>query len=113
MSSSGNPPLERRPEWRLTGVIFFALIALIILWATFRILWHFVTPILLGAMLVTLTQPLYRRLRARMHNRPALAASVMLLAITFLLVIPLFLIAIALVHEANNLIDNMQSGEAR
>src|SRR5207248_1206781 len=56
---------------------------------------------------------LYRRLCARMRNRSALAAGVMLLAITFLLVIPLFLIAIALVHQANNLIAAMQSGEAR
>lgn len=113
MSSSGTPPLERRPEWRLTGVIFFGFIALIILWATFRIIWPFITPILFGAMLVTLTHSLYRRLCARMRNRSALAAGVMLLAITFLLVIPMFLIAIALVHEANNLIAAMQSGEAR
>src|SRR5438270_5070247 len=37
----------------------------------------------------------------------------MLIGITFLLVIPLFLVAIALVHEANNLITGLQSGEAR
>jgi len=113
MTSSGNPPLERRPEWRLTGVIFFALIALVILWLTFRIVWPFATPILLGAMLVTLTYSIYKRLLARVRNRSWLAAIIMLLGITFLLVIPLFLITIALVHEANNLIANLQSGEAR
>src|SRR5581483_39928 len=99
MASSGNPPLERRPEWRLTGVIFFGLVALLILWATFRILWPFATPILLGAILVTLTHSLYVRVRARMHGRSWLAALIMLLGITFLLVIPMFLITIALVHE--------------
>src|SRR5438067_11807406 len=109
MSSSGNPPLERRPEWRLTGVIFFALIALIIPWATFRIIWPFVTPILLGAMLVTLTHTLFRRLRARMRNRSALAASVVLRAFTFLLVSPLFLAGIALVHQSTNLVAAVQS----
>ena len=113
MTSSGNPPLERRPEWRLTGIIFFGLIALIVLWATFRIVWPFVTPVLLGAILVTLTHSLYVRLRTRVHNRSWLAATIMLFGVTFLLVIPLFLIAIALVHEANGLIQDMQSGGAQ
>lgn len=113
MTASGNPPLERRPEWRLTGVIFFGVIALLVLWATFRIIWPFITPILLGAILVTLTYSLYQRLLPRMRNRRWLAAAIMLVGITFLLVIPLFLIAIALVHEANNVIAGMQSGEAR
>ena len=113
MTSSGNPSLERRPEWRLTGVIFFGLIAILILLATFRIVWPFVTPILLGAMVVTLTHSLYVRLRERMRGRSWLAALIMLLGVTFLLAIPLFLIAIALVHEANSLIESMQSGEAQ
>lgn len=113
MTSSGNPPLERRPEWRMTGVIFFGLIAAVVLWAAFRIIWPFATPILLGAMTVTLTYPMYRRLLTRLRNRSWLAAMIMLLGVTFLLVIPLFLITIALVHEANNVIAGLQSGEAR
>lgn len=113
MTSSGNAPLERRPEWRLTGVIFFGLIAIVVLLATFRILRPFLTPILLAAMVVTLTHRLYLRLRERTRKRSWLAATIMLFGITFLLVIPLFLIAIALVHEANMLMQNMQSGEAK
>ena len=113
MTSSGNPTLERRPEWRLTGVIFFGLIALVVLLATFRIIRPFLTPLLLGAMLVTLTHSLYLRLRDRVKGRSWVAATIMLFGITFLLVIPLFLITIALVHEANGLIQNLQSGEAR
>jgi len=113
VTSSGNPPLERRPEWRLTGVIFFGLIAIVILIATARILRPFITPILLGAMLVTLSHSLYLRLRGRVGNRSWVAAIIMLFGITFLLVIPMFLIAIALVHEANGLLQNLQSGEAR
>src|SRR6202011_4970686 len=57
--------------------------------------------------------PLYRRLKTRLRERSWLAAIVMLLGITFLLIIPMFFIAIALVHEANMLIQNLQSGEAR
>jgi predicted PurR-regulated permease PerM len=105
--------MERRPEWRLAGVIFFGLVALVILWATFRIIWPFLTPILLAAMVVTLTHGLYVRLRQRMRDRSALAATIMLIGITFLVVIPLFLITIALVHEANLLIADFQSGETR
>ena len=105
--------LERRPEWRLAGIIFFGLFALLILWATFRIIWPFLTPLLVAAILVTLTHSLYLRLRDRMRGRSALAAITMLLGITFLLVIPLFLITIALVYEANTVIEGMRSGEAR
>src|SRR5712692_120011 len=105
--------LERRPEWRLTGTIFFGLLALLILWAAFRILWPFLTPLLVAAILVTLTHSLYVRLRDRLRGRSALAAITMLLGITFLLVIPLFFITIALVHQANTLIQDFQSGEAR
>src|SRR5437870_1368833 len=105
--------LERRPEWRLAGIIFFGLFALLILWATFRIIWPFLTPLLVAAILVTLTHSLYLRLRDRMRGRSAIAAITMLLGITFLLVIPLFLITIALVYEANTVIEGMRSGEAR
>lgn len=105
--------IERRPEWRLTGIIFFGLIALLVLWATFRIVGPFITPLLIAAILVTLSYPLYLRVRARVRNRSSLAAITMLLGITFLLIIPLFLITIALVHEANTVIQSLQSGEAK
>ena len=75
MTSSGNPPPERRPEWRLTGIIFFGVIALAVLWATFRIIWPFITPILLGAMTVTLTYGLSKRLCMRMRNRTSLVVA--------------------------------------
>lgn len=102
-----------RPQWRLAGIIFFSLIALLILWAAFRIVWPFVTPILVAAMLVTLTFNLYRRLRARLRGSAPVAAIIMLFGITFLLVIPIFIIALLLVHQASGLVQNMQSGEAQ
>jgi predicted PurR-regulated permease PerM len=102
-----------RREWRLAGIIFFSLIALLVLWATFRIIWPFATPILLAAMLVTLTFNLFTRLRVRLRGSSALAAIIMLFGITFLLVIPFFIIALLLVHQATGLVQNMQSGEAQ
>ena len=102
-----------RREWRLAGIIFFTLIALVVLWATFRILWPFLTPILVAAMLVTLTFPLFLRVRTRVGNRAPAAALLMLLGITVLLVIPIFIISLLLVHQAGGLVQNLQSGEAQ
>ena len=102
-----------RREWRLAGIIFFSLVALLVLWAAFRIVWPFVTPILVAAMLVTLTFRLFIRLRTRLRGSSAFAAIIMLFGITFLLVIPIFIIALLLVHQASGLVQNMQSGEAQ
>ena len=39
---------ERRREWRLAGILFFSLIAMVILWAAARIIWPFISAILIG-----------------------------------------------------------------
>ncbi len=104
---------DRRREWRLAGIIFFTLIALVVLWTAARIVWPFLSAILVGAILVTLTFPTYQRVRARMRGRSSLAAVTMLIAITLVLVIPLFFLALMLVQQANGLMQKMQSGEAQ
>lgn len=106
-------PVERRREWHVAGIIFFALVALLLLWAAFKIIWPFMTAILLGAIVVTLTFPLFRRVRSRMGGRSARAAVVMLLFITFVIVIPATILAILLVQQANTAIESLQSGEAQ
>ena len=83
------PTWSGEPQWRLAGIIFFGLLALLLLYAAFKILWPFMTAILLGAILVILTFNLFRRVRiddrrAARHR----AAIVMLLGITFVIVIP-------------------------
>jgi len=102
---------ERR-EWHLAGIIFFALIALGVLYAAFIILEPFLTPIMLGAVLVTLTYPIYRRVRARLRDGANRAAAVMLLFITFAILLPAFLIIVLLVQEANVVVKHMESGDA-
>ena len=104
---------ERRREWRLAGIIFFSLITLVVLWTAARIIWPFLSAILVGAILVTLTFPTYQRVRARVRGRSGLAAVVMLIGITLVLVIPLFFLAVLLVQQANGLIQRMQGGEAQ
>jgi predicted PurR-regulated permease PerM len=106
-------PLEERPEWRMTGIVFFGLIALIVLWAAFTTIRPFLTPILLGAILVVLTFPTYRRVRDQLHGRPNLAAFIMIVAITFLIILPAFVLVLLLVQQADTLIQHLQSVDAQ
>jgi predicted PurR-regulated permease PerM len=104
---------ERRREWRLAGVIFFSLIAIVVLWTAARIIWPFLSAILVGAILVTLTFPTYVRVRERLKGRSALAAVLMLIGITLVVILPFFLLAVLLVQQANGLIQRLQTGEAQ
>jgi predicted PurR-regulated permease PerM len=107
----GEPP---RREWRMAGIIFFGLIALLLLYAAFMIIWPFVTAILFAAILTTLTFPLYKRVRAKFKkNGSTKGAVVMLIAITLLVIIPMMLLGMLLVQQANTLFANLQSGEAQ
>lgn len=106
-------PIEHKPQWRLTGVIFFGLLALLLLYAAFRIIWPFMTAILLGAILVTLTFGIFRRVRDRLKGSSTKAAVVMLLGTTLLLVIPALVLSIMLVQQANVVVEKLQSGEAQ
>ena len=105
--------LEQRPQWRIAGIIFFGLVFLVLLYAAFRILWPFMTAILLGVILVTLTFGIFQRVRARQKGSSTRAAVVMLLGITVVLVIPTLILAILLVQQANIVVDKLQSGEAQ
>jgi predicted PurR-regulated permease PerM len=105
--------VEGRPQWRLAGIIFFGLVAVLLLYAAFRIIWPFMTAILLGAILVILTFGTFRRVRARLGGRSSAAAFVMLFLTTVVLVIPALIMAILLVQQANIVVDKLQSGEAQ
>jgi predicted PurR-regulated permease PerM len=104
---------ELHREWRLAGIVAFALVALVVLWAAFLILRPFINAILLGAIIVILTHPLYVRLKRRLKGRPGLAAAIMLVAITFLLVLPAVFIALLLVAQANSVIAKLQAADVQ
>jgi predicted PurR-regulated permease PerM len=108
-----NAPAERRREWRITGIIFFGIIALIVLWAAFRIISPFLTAIILGAIIVTVTFPMYRKVRARVHGRKHLAATIMLFGITFLIGVPVFVLILLIVQQASGLVERLRTGEAQ
>ena len=110
---SDAPAEERRGTWRLAGVIFFSVIALAVLYAALKIIWPFLTAIILGAIIVTVTFGIFTRVRERLHGRSPAAAGVMLIGITFLLILPVFIIGMLIIQQANTLIHNMQGGEAQ
>ncbi|HEY5610453.1 MAG TPA: hypothetical protein VIL97_04550, partial [Thermoanaerobaculia bacterium] len=74
------------PRQRLALVVF-GVLSLVLLWAAWKILFPFITSILLAAIVVTFTYPLYRRVRERLKGRESAAAWIMLLGITVVLVI--------------------------
>src|SRR4051812_17174507 len=104
---------ERRREWRLAGILFFSLIAIVVLWTAARIIWPFLSAVLIGAILVTLTFPTYLSVRAKIGGRQNLAAVIMLVGITLVLILPFFILTLLLVQQANGLIQHLQSGEAQ
>lgn len=106
-------PVPEQREWRTTGRVAFGLLALALVAATYQILRPFLSAIVLAAILVVLTYPTYERVARRMRGRRGLAALVMLLGVTVLLVLPAFLIGVLLVGQAKALIESLQSGEAR
>ncbi len=104
---------ETQREWRLGGVIFFGILALVLLWAAGMILWPFLSALIVAAIIVTLTYPRYLHVRERLHGRSSAAALVMLLGITLLLILPAFIVGMLVVQQAGVLIQHMRSGEAQ
>ncbi len=105
--------LEERPQWKVAGVVFFTLLSLLLLYAAFKIIWPFMTAILLGAILVTLTFGIFKKVRTRMKGSSNQAAVVMLLGITVIVVIPTLILVMLLIQQANLVVDKLQTGEAQ
>ncbi len=106
-----SPTANLQREWRLAGVIFFGLLALAVLWGAALIIWPFMTAILLAIILVTLTYPTFRRVRTHTRGKSHVAAVIMLIGITLVLVIPAVILSMLLVQQANTVIENLQSPE--
>jgi predicted PurR-regulated permease PerM len=110
------PQAEQLPpkkEWRLAGMIFLGILALALLWASVLILRPFASAIAIAVVIVTLSFPIYRRLRAKFNGKSGWAAIVMLLGITFLIVVPALILSMLLVQQANLVAERMQSVDAQ
>ena len=103
----------RRREWKLGGIIFFSLLAIVILYTAGLILWPFLSAIIIGAVLVTVTFPLFDRVRTKLKGRSSAAAIVMLLGITFVLILPAAILCMLLVQQATTLAQHLQSADAQ
>jgi predicted PurR-regulated permease PerM len=106
-------PTSEKREWRMTGVIFFSVLAIGLLFAAFLIIKPFITAILLGAIIVTLSFGTFRRVRTRMKGSSVKAAVIMLLGITLLIVLPAIVVSSLLAQQASTVVENLQSGDAR
>ena len=104
---------DKRREWPIAGLIAFSFVAVLVLVGAVLILRPFVDAILLGAIIVILTYPIYVRLRQRLNGRSGLAAILMLLGVTFLLVLPAFLVTLLLIAQANTLIERLQNADVQ
>jgi predicted PurR-regulated permease PerM len=75
------------------------------------ILWPFFSAILWATVLAIVFTPLYQRLLSSIGQHPTLAALTTVLIIVILVILPLSLTATAVVQEATNLYERIQSGE--
>ena len=100
---------KRSADWTMENVGFAALVLAV----TAAFAW-LMTPyfgaVLWGLVAAIIFTPLYRRLEIRLGGRKALAASLMLLLIVALVIIPAALLGVSLVQEAAGLYAQIQNG---
>ncbi|MGB8817558.1 MAG: AI-2E family transporter [Rhizobiaceae bacterium] len=89
----------------------FLLLTVIVTLAFAWVLWPFFGAILWGAVVAILFAPLNRRLLVAMPHRTNSAALATIAIVLLIVILPLSLIAIAMVQEAAALYDQIQSGE--
>ena len=96
--------------WKLEDGGFLALILFITL-AFAWLIAPFYSAILWGLIAAIVGEPVYRRLAARFGGRRNLAATLTLLLILALVIVPAILIGISLVQEAASIYIKLESGE--
>jgi predicted PurR-regulated permease PerM len=101
--------MDWRSSGRQSGIIMLMLGAVSV--AFVWILWPFFGPILWGVVLSVIFNPVYQALLARMPRWRNVASSATVLLITIVVVVPLTIIAAALVQEASGLVNRLQSRE--
>jgi len=109
-----NPP--PKPNLARPGkmaMVFFGLFAALILFGVLQILAAYVTPIMLGGVLVTLTYKLYRRLRTRLKERENLSALLMILGVTLLVILPALVLSMVLINQASDVFQRFENTDMK
>jgi len=90
---------------------FFFLILLLITVAFFGLIGSFILGVFWAAVLAIVFDPLYKKVLNRFPEKPALASGLTLIGILLIVIIPLGLVSLALVVEALDISEKIQSGE--
>jgi predicted PurR-regulated permease PerM len=90
-------------------VSFFALLLLTTL-LFFNLVQDFLQPVFWAAVLAILFRPVHRKWQGKLPNHPSIAALLTVLTVLFAVILPLFLVGIAVTNEAINLYEQIASG---
>ncbi len=90
---------------------FFFLLLFLITVAFFGLIGSFALGVFWAAVLAIVFDPLNKRVLARFPNRPSLASGLTLMGVLLVVIIPLGLVSLALVVEALDVSEKIQTGE--
>jgi len=110
------PTPPPKPNFARPGkmaMVFFGFFAALILFGVLKILAAYVTPIILGGVLVTLTYKLYRRLRTRLKERENLSAMLMILGVTLLVILPALVLSMVLINQASDVFQRFENTDMK
>jgi len=74
------------------------------------VIWPFYGAVLWGSAIAILFAPLHRKILARLHGRPNLAAVATLLVIVAIVIVPLIVIGALLVRQAAAVYEHLEAG---
>jgi predicted PurR-regulated permease PerM len=88
-------------------LLLLALVTITFLW----IVQDFLQPVFWAALLALLFHGVHRRLLARIGDRPSLSALLVLMLIVLIVIVPVFLLGIAMTNESAALYERVTSGQ--
>jgi predicted PurR-regulated permease PerM len=89
---------------------FFFFLLLLVTAAFYGLVAAFVKPIFWALILAVLFQPLQHYLLKVIHDRPSLDAFITTTTIVFAVLIPVFLVVLAVAQEAASIVDDLEEG---
>ena len=90
---------------------FFITLLLLVTVAFLWLIQDFMQPVFWAAVLAVIFYPLYQRIRRAVKERDALASVLTVLLILVIVILPLFLVGLAVTREAVGLYQRIASGE--
>jgi predicted PurR-regulated permease PerM len=90
---------------------FFLILLLLVTLAFVGLMWAFLLPLFWAATLAIVFHPTYQWLRSFLGNRASLAALLTLCIILVVVILPLFLISVAVVNEAAAFYKRLETGD--